>query len=115
MLLMRWAIPLGYFQESGSGLTLLISGEAGKLETAERPDPGSPQVGQDQQDGSAAESGEQRDAHPAPAALPRTVTQVRTTARRGTYFSGTLPAGSSHNTRGTRTQPFLRSRAYTGV
>lgn len=89
ILLMRWAIPLGYFQESGSGLTLLISGEAGKLETAEHPDPGSPQVGQEQQDGSAAENREQRDAHPALAALIIT--------------------------RGTRTQPSLRSRADTGV
>ena len=80
ILLMHGAISLGYFRESGSRLTLLISGEAGKPETPEHPDPSSPQAGQGQQDGSAAVSGEQRETHPAPATLPHTVTQVRTTA-----------------------------------
>lgn len=105
ILLMHWAISPGCFQESGSGLTLLISGEAGKPKTPEHLDGAGPAGWQ-----RCRERGNSQALVPAAAALPpRTVTQP--SEGRVSVLPCLLAALLI--LRGTRMQPFLRNRADT--
>lgn len=104
ILLMHWAISPGDFQAGTSRLTLLISGDAGKPDTPEQPDPSSPAGNRELQDPHLAPATHHRQGH----------------GRKPQPSAGHIPVlpcllAALLVIRGARMQPILHSQADTSV